>query len=132
MIRFLSRLALNALTFIYILPLIPGIQFHGHFLAGVGLALLFSLILWAVEASAVALAALWTVSTLGLALIFIIPLWILGFWILPALALLLVSDILPHTLTVVGWWPAILGGLVLLVIGMITGTITCVRSAFRR
>ncbi len=78
-----------------------------------------------------ALAALWTVSTLGLALLVIIPLWILGFWILPALALLLVSDMMPNTLTIVGWLPATFGGLVMLVIGMITGTITRVRDAAR-
>jgi hypothetical protein len=116
----------------YILPSIPGIHFHGHFMAALGLAIAFSLILWAVEAFSVAVAAFWTVSTLGIALLIIIPLWILGFWILPALALLLVSDMMPNTLTISGWLPAILGGLVMLVIGLITGTITRIREAARR
>jgi uncharacterized membrane protein YvlD (DUF360 family) len=131
MLRYLIRIAFKALIFMYVLPLIPGIDFHGNFKAAFGLAIIFSLILWAVEAVSVALAALWTVSTLGLALLIIIPLWILGFWILPALALLLVSDTMPTTLTITGWLPAILGGLVMLIVGILTGTITRVRDAAR-
>jgi hypothetical protein len=105
----------------YILPLIHGIHFYGNLGTAVGLAILFSLILWAVEALALFVAAIWTVSTLGLALVFIIPLWVLGFWILPALALKLVAHFIPQTLAIAGWLPAILGGFVMLVIGMITG-----------
>lgn len=132
MLRFFIRIALKALTFVYVLPLIPGIKFHGHFLSALILAVGFSSILWAVEALSVTLATLWTISTLGLALLFVIPLWLLGFWILPALALLLISDLMPNTLTITGWLPAILGGLVMLVIGMITGTIASIHGAIKR
>lgn len=48
------------------------------------------------------------------------PVWIVGFWILPAVALRLVSDFMPGYLQVSGWIPAILGSLVLMLIGMVT------------
>ncbi|MBX9667425.1 MAG: hypothetical protein K2X93_07385 [Candidatus Obscuribacterales bacterium] len=66
------------------------------------------------------LTALLTVSTLGVALIVLIPLWILGFWLLPAYTLMLTSDLMPAYLSVTGWGPAVLGGLITLVIGIAT------------
>lgn len=122
--RFLIRLALKALAFIYILPMIAGIQFHGGFLAALGLALLFSLLLWGVEIAAMAVSAYMTVTTLGLALLVLIPLWILGFWLLPAFALKLVADFMPQYLSVASWTPAVLGGLLMMVVSMVTGGLT--------
>lgn len=67
------------------------------------------------------LATVWTVSTLGLALLLLIPLWVVGFWVFPALALELVAFVAPDHLTIHGFLPPILGGLTMLVISMFTG-----------
>jgi hypothetical protein len=128
----LIRIAIQALTFAYLLPIIHGVNFHGGFGTAFILAVFFSLMLWAVEALAAALAAVWTIASFGLALLFIVPLWIFGFWILPAIALLAVSDLMPSALTVTGWIPAALGGLVLLVVGMLTGGLTSFNSTVTR
>ncbi len=119
--RLVIRLLLCALAFTTILPMIGGIDFHGNFGAAIGLAVLFTIMLWVVELAALALAAVWTVGTLGIALLWIIPLWILGFWLLPAIALLLVADLMPAYLTVSGWLPAAIAGLVMLFIFILTG-----------
>jgi uncharacterized membrane protein YvlD (DUF360 family) len=120
MIRFLVRTALGALAFYYLLPHIDGIQFHGGWTSAAGLAIFFSLMLWGVETVLFLLSALLTISTLGLALLVIVPLWLVGFWLIPAIALKLLADFMPNTLTVSGWLPATIGGLILLVISILT------------
>jgi hypothetical protein len=59
-------------------------------------------------------------GTLGLALLFLVPMWLFGFWLLPAVALKLLAGLMPSYLTVSGWTPAILGGLIMLIIGIVT------------
>lgn len=120
----LIRLAIKALAFLYLLPLIHGIAFHGGFLAAVLMAIFFSLVLWGVEILAVLVSTYLTITTIGLALLVLIPMWILGFWILPAVALKVTADILPSYLSVTGWTSAILGGLLLMVVSMFTGGLT--------
>lgn len=120
MLRLVVRLVLTALAFTTILPHIGGISFHGTFFQALMMAILFSLILWFVDIIAVALSAAAAIGTLGLALLWLIPFWILGFWLLPAVALKVVSDLMPSYLTIAGWMPAVLGGLVMLIIGMVT------------
>lgn len=120
MLRLIVRIFLSALAFIYVLPMIQGISFHGNFMAAVGISIIFAVMLTVVELLALAISAVLTVSTLGLALLWLIPLWILGFWVLPAVALMLVADFMPTYLTVSGWIPAILAGLVMMSVGMAT------------
>lgn len=122
MMKLLARLVLTALAFVAILPHIPGISFHGTLFQALMLAILFTLVLWFVDLAAIAISAAVAVTTLGLALLWLIPAWILGFWLLPAVALKLVSDIMPSYVSVSGWMPAVLGGLVLLVIGLVTSS----------
>jgi uncharacterized membrane protein YvlD (DUF360 family) len=131
MFKLIIRIVVQALTIAFFLPQIPGIHMHGGFGTAVVLAVFFSVMLWAVEALAAALAAVWTITTLGLALLLIIPLWILGFWIFPAVALKVVSDFMPEALSVTGWVPAVIGGLVLLIVGMLTGGVTSFQSTVR-
>ncbi len=118
--NFLIRLVLLALAFEFVMPMIGGIRVHGGFLTSLCLALLFSILGVVVSWVAVALSAFLAITSLGMALIVLIPLWILGFWLLPAYTLMLTASIMPQYLTVAGWWPAILGGLITLVIGVIT------------
>lgn len=117
---FIIKLVVTALAFAVVLPMIPGISFHGGFLTAILVSLIFGVMLWFTDLVALAVSAMLTISSLGLALIWLIPLWIVGFWLLPAVALRLVADVMPGTLTITGWVPAIVGGLIMLFIGMFT------------
>jgi hypothetical protein len=119
MLRLMTRLVLTALAFTAVLPHIPGISFHGSFFEALMLSVMFSLILWLVDVVAIALSAMAAVGTLGMALLWLIPLWVLGFWLLPAVALKVVSDLTPW-LNILGWMPAVVGGVIMLLIGLIT------------
>lgn len=120
MTSFLIRLVLLALAFHFILPMIGGIEVRGGFMTSIGLALVFSILGVVVTWLAAAITAVVAVGTLGMGLLVLIPLWILGFWLLPAYTLLLTSSVMPSALSVAGWWPAIWGGLITLVIGVAT------------
>ena len=120
MSRYLIRLALIANAFFFIFPMIPGIQFHGNFLHALGAGALFAFLGWVVESLAIAITALLAIGTLGTGLLFLVPAWLLGFWLLPAVVLRFVADILPGSLSFTGWGPAIWGGLVMLFIGIAT------------
>jgi uncharacterized membrane protein YvlD (DUF360 family) len=120
--RFVLKLIITAVVFAVFLPMIPGIDFHGNFLAAILLAFFFGIMLWLVDLLAVTISAMLTISSLGLALLFLIPLWLLGFWILPAVALKWVADFFPNYLTVTTWGAAILGSLLILLVGVITSS----------
>ena len=122
MVRFIIKLLLTALVFTSILPLIPGISFHGGFSTGILLAVAFGIMLWLVDLLAMTISTMLTIGSLGLALLWLIPLWILGFWLLPAVALKLVAHFFSTHLTIAGWLPAIWGGLVMLFIGVVTSS----------
>jgi len=122
MTRYLIRLVLIASTFYFIFPLIPGVQFHGNFVHALLAGALFAFMGWIVESIAVAVSALLTIGTLGMALLVLVPLWLFGFWLLPAIGLKITADIMPSTLTLHGWMPAIWGGLLMLCIGVVTGS----------
>lgn len=118
--RFILRLILTAVAFRFILPAIPGIDFHGQFTNALWMALVFGVVSWLVDLFALFLASVFTISTFGLALLILIPLWIVGFWILPAIALKLVADMMPLHLAVNGWMAAAFGGLVLMGVNLVT------------
>lgn len=120
MARLIIRVLLSAFAFFFVLPMIDGIQFHGNFAHAVGLGAFFAIMTWVVGRVAGWLTAALAIGTLGLALFVLVPLWLLGWWLLPAVVLKLVAGIMPAYLTVSGWLPTILGGLVMLVIGMLT------------
>ena len=118
--RFLIRLLLVAGSFYFLLPMLPGFSFHGNFLHAIGAGLFFSILASIVEFLVVAVSTVVAVGTLGIGLIVLVPAWLLGFWLLPAVALKLTADLLPGWLTITGWEPAIWGGLIMLVIGAAT------------
>ena len=118
--RYFLRLVLIAASFYFLFPMIPGVQFHGNFIHAVLAGALFAFIGWIVEVLAITISTILTIGTLGMALILLVPAWFLGFWLLPAVALRLVADFMPSTLTFAGWLPAIGGGLVMLIIGIAT------------
>jgi hypothetical protein len=130
--QFLIRVCLQALVFMYVIPMIGGISFHGNFIQAIGMALFFSIMLWVVEVVAVALSAYLAVATLGVALLALIPAWLLGFWILPAVAIKWIADFMPGFLSVHGWVPAIFAGLILLFVSMVTGSLESINRGFNR
>lgn len=119
--RQIIRLVLIALALYFVFPKIDGIQVHGSFIHICVAAIAFAFLGWLVETIAITISALLTLGTLGLALIILVPLWLFGFWLVPAFVLKLLADLMPTYLTISGWLPAILGGLVMLVIGILTG-----------
>ena len=120
--RFVLKLIVTAAVFALVLPMIPGIDFHGNFMAAILLAFFFGIMLWLVDLLAVSISAMLTVGSLGIALLFLIPLWILGFWLLPAVALKWLADFFPSYLTIASWGAAILGGLLMLFVGIVTSS----------
>lgn len=132
MIRMLIRIALKALAFMYVLPMIPGIQYHGTFLEAAAIAAVFSVLLRVVEWVVLFFATMWTLATFGLALLVLIPLWIVSFWAFPAVALLVVSSVWPDHLTINGFVPLLEGSFVLLIVSMVTGGITDMLKTARR
>lgn len=83
MIKFIIRLALTAAIFMFVLPHIPGIAFHGHFTTALMMSLVFGIASFLVDVLAIFISTVLSISTLGLALLVLIPLWIIGFWLLP-------------------------------------------------
>lgn len=104
----------------WVFPRIGGIDFRGGFLHAIGVSVLFTFMAWLVEVAAMTLSAIFAIGTLGLGLLIIVPAWILGQWLLPVLALRLVANVLPEYLQVAGWWPALWGGLALMIVSMMT------------
>jgi uncharacterized membrane protein YvlD (DUF360 family) len=120
MTNLLIRLVLIAGAFYFVLPMIQGIEFHGSFVHAIVAGFIFALVGWGCETLAIILSTVLAIGTFGLALLILIPAWMLGFWLLPAVALKVLADMMPATLTISGWGPAIWGGLVMLFIGVIT------------
>lgn len=120
MTRLLIRILLSALAFAYMLPMITGIDFNGNFVQAISVSVAFAIMFWLVDLLALALSAVLTVSTFGAALVWLIPLWILGFWVIPAIALVWVASIMPGVLTVTNWTAAAIGGLILFFISFLT------------
>ena len=118
--RYLVRLLLTACAFYFLFPKIPGVDFHGNFWHALLAGAVFALIGGIIEFLAIVLSAAITVGTLGVALLILIPVWLFGFWLLPAVSLRLLADFMPATLSFSGWLPAIGGGLIMLLIGILT------------
>jgi hypothetical protein len=121
MIKLLWRVLISALAIFFVLPMIDGIQFHGNFFHAMAIGAFFALMTWAVARGAMWLTAILGVVTLGLGLFILIPMWVFGWWLLPAVALKLVAYVMPAYLSVAGWPAAIFGGLVMLVVGFLSG-----------
>ena len=118
--RYLLRLLLIASSFYFLFPMIPGVQFHGNFVHALLAGALFAFLGWIIEVFAIVLSTILAIGTLGMALLLLVPAWLFGFWLLPAVALRLVADMMPNTMTFSGWLPAMGGGLIMLIIGIAT------------
>lgn len=112
LVRFVVNFIINAFIFAYVLPVIDGIHFQGSFFPeAVVYALFFTVVAWVVFYLVLASVVL----TLGISCLFIL----FGFWLLPAIELKLVAWLFPAHFAIDGWWPAILGGLILMIVHII-------------
>lgn len=126
----LVRVLLTALAFFFVLPMVNGITFHGNFFHAIALGAFFAIMLWLVNEALAWFSIFFAIGTLGLGILLLIPMWLVAFWVVPAVALKLVADIMSAYLTVAGFWPAFWGGLILLVIQLLSGGVT-VRASKR-
>jgi len=118
MVRFIIGTILYAVCFMFVLPLINGIAFTGGFGTAIGLGVLYTVVaVGVIWVGAMAAGALGVVSR-GVALLLLIPALLLGFWLIPAVVLKVLAEVAPKALSVSGWGPAIIGGLVMLVPGL--------------
>lgn len=113
MAAFILRILLNAVVLMYILPELNGISFHGEFwpqavVAGFLFVLVAYIVRW--------LLAAFTFLTFGLGALFIL----FFFWMIPALQLMLMAHWFPGYITIEGWGSAIIGGIIFMLINMIT------------
>ncbi|MBY0551896.1 MAG: phage holin family protein [Candidatus Obscuribacterales bacterium] len=121
MTRLILRIIALALAFAFVFPRIGGISFTGEFFPdALVYSTLFSVTAFLVNAAAYIATAAVSVATLGLALLVIWPLRLLGWWALAAYQLLLLAEFFPGKLHVDGWQPALLAGLVVMVVNALT------------
>jgi uncharacterized membrane protein YvlD (DUF360 family) len=113
MVRFALRILLSAIMLFYVLPMIPGFHFIGQFWPdAVVYGLLLAVVTWVLSI----ILALFAVMTLGIGAIFMI----LGFWLIPAIQLALLSVWFPQHLVIDSFGTAVIAGLVMMVINAIT------------
>jgi uncharacterized membrane protein YvlD (DUF360 family) len=107
------RILITALLFTFVFPMIPGAHFTGGFWPdGIVYGLLMAVVAFAVSLAILA----FTVGTAGLGAVLII----LGFWIIPAIQLQLLAHFFPKSLAFDGWGSAIICGLILMVVNILT------------
>jgi len=117
MIKFAIRILLSALVFTYIFPKIGGVHFSGAFWPE---GILYGVLMAAVSWVFVKLVQLFVVGTLGLGALIVIPFYLFGFWLIPALQLQALAHFFPQHLAFDGWGGAIIGGLVLMLVNLLT------------
>ena len=122
--RLIIRTVALALSFAFIFPHIAGFSFSGEFLPDALIyALLFAVTSAVVDVIAYIALAVVGVATLGLALIVIWPLRLLLWWGLAAYQLILLAQIFPEHMSVSGWQPALLAGLVVMAIKFVSAKV---------
>lgn len=95
------RVLMNAFLFVFLLPIVSGITFHGTFWPeGIVAGILFSIVIAVVDS----LLFLFAVGTLGLGLI--------AYLVFPALCLEAMAWAFPQYLTIASFGTAIIGGIV--------------------
>jgi uncharacterized membrane protein YvlD (DUF360 family) len=120
LLHFILRILLNASAFVYVFPMLKGLQFHGDFFIACAFGIFFSIVLSIIEVIAAFLSTVWTLSTFGLALLILIPLRLFCFWLLPTLVLFLIAHIFPNIFSIQNYISATWAAVILVAIGIIT------------
>jgi uncharacterized membrane protein YvlD (DUF360 family) len=119
MIRFAIRTLLTAFVLVHIAPMIHGAHFTGSFWPD---GVVYGLLLAVVAHVLKLLVSAFTVGTAFIGLIVLIPAAIFGFWLVPAIELRVLAHYFPQHLSFSGWGSAILVGLVLLVVNIVSAS----------
>lgn len=117
----LIEVLLTGLFFWLLMPKIKGARFTGSALEAFLYAAVFQLVMLGVQYALFLGAMLVGVATLGIGLIIVAFGIIFFFWMLPAVGLQVMAWAFPRSFGFDTWTPAILSGLVLLLISMISG-----------
>ncbi|GEM_PF-258678 len=121
MVRLAIRVLITAFVFTYVVPMIGGAHFSGSFWPeGVIYGLLFAATAFVVGRALGYVTAALAIGTLGFGCLFVIPLYLFCFWLLPAAELMVLAHFFPQHLAFNGWGSAILAGLVLLFVNVVT------------
>lgn len=116
--NFLVSLGINALLITYVFPKLSGFTFTGKFWPN---GVVYALVIEIAAVVISLLVSLVVLFTLGLAAIPLAFFMIFGFWLINAIYLKVVAHYMPEHLTIKGWTPAIIAGLIMMVVGMILG-----------
>ena len=119
--RWIIRILATAFACAYIFPKIDGISFTGAFFPdGVVYGVLFAITAWIVTRIFQWASVAFSIGTLGAGLLIVVPLWLFGFWLLPAVQLMVCAWLFPANLAVNSWFGAIVAGLILMFINGLT------------
>lgn len=126
MLRLIVRILLTAILFCFIYPKIAtGVQFHGQFWPdGIIYAAVFAVVVFIINTLLRFTLKAFSIATLGLGLLIVIPALIMGWWLIPAIQLQVFAHFFPEQFTVAGWGSAIWAGLLLMIVNLMTTSIS--------
>ena len=121
MLRLIVRILLTAVLFSFVFPKIAsGVQFHGQFWPdSIISAIVFAMVSYLVGVLITLSATFLSVLTFGLTVL----VFVLGFWLIPAIQLQAFAHYFPEQLTIASWGSAIWGGLLLMVVNIMTASL---------
>ncbi len=117
--RYFLRLVLITLIFHCIFPLIPGFHYHGSVLHSIPVGVIFTTIGSGFEVFFISLSQTFRMRIQKIYLL--IPAWFLGFGLFPAILLKCFTQSASPDISFSGWEPAIVGGVLIFCIGIVTG-----------
>lgn len=121
MIRFAINVLITACLIAFVLPYIPGVHFNGSFWPdAVIYGALFAVVSVVVNLLLLFISAAFTLATSGFGAIPVLILYILGWWLIPAIQLMALAHWFPQHLAIDSWFSAIIAGVVLLVVNLLT------------
>ncbi len=117
--RYFLRLILITAAFHCIFPLIPGFHYRGSVLHSIPVGIIFTTLGSVVEVFFISLSQMLRMRIQKIYLL--IPAWFLGFGVLPAILLKCFTHSASPDISFSGWEPAIVGGILIFCIGIVTG-----------
>lgn len=113
-IRFITRVTLVTLAFIYLTPFIAGVKFSGNIWAALLASLVFNAAFWGLECLLAVIVFGINIGTLGLGAFLTGSIKFFAALLTPSLALFGASQIFPHAIRITNFYPnAIVYGFVL-------------------
>lgn len=117
--RYFLRLVLITWIFHCIFPFIPGFHYRGSVLHSIPVGFMFATQGTIIEVFFLSLGQMLRMRIQKIYLL--IPAWFIGFGLIPAISLKCYTYSESPDISFLGWEPAIVGGLLILCIGIVTG-----------